>query len=139
MERTNGVLEDICAEIGYTATTALVAWYGGANLYVPASVSPLHQIAKVIGIRPAERLSAAFGTETLFIPDDVAHERARRDRIIADMAMLGMSTKEMRERTGITERRAQQIRKQLEEREIVPKARARTDDQNPFNPDRLAA
>lgn len=123
LDRTNGVLDDICAEIGYTATTALVAWYGGANLYVPESVSELHQIAKVIGIKPFERLVAAYPKETLFIPDDVAHERDRRDRIIADMVAQGLGTKAMRERTGITERRAQQIRARLEAAGVLPLVR----------------
>ena len=42
MEPKNTVLDDICAEIGYTATTALVAWYGGTVIYIPRVANTDH-------------------------------------------------------------------------------------------------
>lgn len=120
-ERTNGTLEDIGAELGFTATTALVAWFGGANLHVPETVSELHPIARVIGVKPFERLVASWGSESLWIPEAGAtDERDRRDRRIAEMVLAGKGTKAIGEATGLTERRVQQIRVRLEAIGILP-------------------
>lgn len=120
MERKNGVLEDICAEIGYGATTALVAWFGNSNLYVPEDVSPQHPIAKAIGIRPAQRLSAAWGGETLWVADGAAETRDRRDRAVAVLLGQGKGAKDIAKEVGLTERRVQQIRVRLEQTGLIP-------------------
>jgi hypothetical protein len=111
----NTILEDLGAEIGFTATTALVAWFGNNNLYVPASVSEKHPIAKAIGVRAAERLVAAWGSETLWIPDGAQEERQRRDRLIADLLVKETPVKEIAAITGIHRRRVQQIAAHLHE------------------------
>jgi hypothetical protein len=103
------ILEDIGAEIGYTGTTALVSWFGGGNLYVPASISELHPIARAIGIKAAQRLVNAWGSETLWIPDGSYEERMRRDRIIATLLNEGKSCREIATISGIHRRRVQQI------------------------------
>lgn len=120
MERTNGILEDICAEIGYGATTALVAWFGNGNLYIPETVSEQHPIAKAIGVKPLQRLSAAWGGETLWVADCAAEARDRRDRAVAILLGQGKGAKDIAREVGLTERRVQQIRVRLEQTGLIP-------------------
>ena len=110
-------MEDVAAVIGYTATTRLVNWFGGRQIYVPARATPEHPIAQAIGEVAFARLVQEFGCEILRIPFD---ELDRRDRIIADLVMLGKGSREIAEKTGLTERRVQQIRKRLEDSGILP-------------------
>ena len=123
LERTpplNTTLDDIAAEIGFTATMTLVAWYGGTHLYVPEKVSEKHAIAKTVGLRLAERLVAAHGGGMLFVPDAVSYDRTRRDRMVVEGVGRGMGTKQLAALTGLTERRVQQIRQRLEAEGLLP-------------------
>ena len=116
----NTMLDDIAAEIGFTATMTLVAWYGGMHLYVPEKISEQHAIARAVGLRHAERLAAAHGGGMLFVPGAVSFDRARRDRMVADGVRRGMGTKQLASLTGLTERRVQQIRQRLEDEGLLP-------------------
>jgi hypothetical protein len=118
--RLNGILEDISAEIGFTATSALAAWFGGLNLYIPAEIKPGHPIAAVIGITAFRRLVQNFGTEILCMPEGRQDEIDRRDRIIAEMLGSKITAKTISEKTGITLRRVQQIRSKLEASGLIP-------------------
>jgi hypothetical protein len=119
-QRLNGILEDVGAELGFTATSALAAWFGGMNLYVPGTVDPDHPIVSVIGIAPYRRLVAAFGGEVLCLPEGRQDEIDRRDRVIATMLGGGKGTKEIAGKTGLSERRVQQIRMRLENSGVIP-------------------
>ena len=116
----NTTLDDIAAEIGFTATMTLVAWYGGTHLYVPEKVSEKHAIAKAVGLRLAQRLVAAHGGGMLFVPDAVSYDRTRRDRMVVEGVGRGMGTKQLAALTGLTERRVQQIRQRLEAEGVLP-------------------
>lgn len=116
----NTTLDDIAADIGFTATMTLVAWYGGTHLYVPEKLSERHAIAKAVGLRHAERLVAAHGGGVLFVPDAVSYDRARRDRMVVEGVGQGMGTKQLAALTGLTERRVQQIRLRLEGEGLLP-------------------
>ncbi len=80
MERANGTLEDVAAEIGYTATSRLVAWFGGANLYVPATATEDHAVARLIGFPAFRRLVAEYGGTTLSCGVDRVERRLRPGR-----------------------------------------------------------
>lgn len=118
--RLNGILEDVGAELGFTATSALAAWFGGMNLYVPATASDDHPIVSVIGLKPYQRLVAAFGGEVLCLPEGRQDEIDRRDRVIAGFLGAGKGTKEIAGKTGLSERRIQQIRIRLENSGVIP-------------------
>ncbi|MDW3682950.1 hypothetical protein RA280_14570 [Cupriavidus sp. CV2] len=131
MDRTkaNGVLEDVSAEIGYTATSLLVAWFGGANLYIPATADKSHPVARLIGHAAFRHLVAAYGSETLWIPRGHLEAIDRRDRLIAERLALGAGTREIAAEFGITERRVQQLRTHVERKGLIPlilRARARS-------------
>ncbi|QRQ86264.1 hypothetical protein [Cupriavidus oxalaticus] len=122
MDRTkaNGVLEDVSAEIGYTATSLLVAWFGGANLYVPAAADENHPVSRLIGLPAFRRLVAAYGSETLAIPEGHLEEIDRRNRLIAQLIAKGKGSKEIAQITGLTERRVQQLRTKIERMDLIP-------------------
>lgn len=120
MQRPHGILEDLGAEIGFTATTALVAWFGGANLYVPSEVDPDHLLARTIGMPAFRRLVMQWGGETLWIPINHAYEIDRRSREAANLLARGMGSKAVSQALGISERRVQQLRAKLEENGMLP-------------------
>ncbi|WP_316150068.1 helix-turn-helix domain-containing protein [Cupriavidus sp. BIC8F] len=122
MDRTkaNGVLEDVSAEIGYTATSLLVAWFGGANLYIPATADENHPVARLIGHAAFRRLVAAYGSETLWIPGGHLDAMERRDRLIAERLARGAGTSEIAAEFGITERRVQQLRTHVQSKGLIP-------------------
>ena len=116
----NTILEDIGAEIGYTATSTLCGWYGGKKLSIPLNPTPEHKIAKVIGQPAFVRLVSAFGGEYIFIPKDRAQKLTRRNRIVYDMIVRGASTSEVAARIHISNMHVTNIRGGLEADQILP-------------------
>lgn len=114
----HGVIEDVGGEIGYTATTTLVTWFGGSGLYVPTIVDETHLLARLIGLPAFRRLVAAFPSESIRIPKPVnqADDRARR---VARMLIAGRTEREIAEEIGISVRRVEQIRKRLVDEGIL--------------------
>jgi hypothetical protein len=119
MERANGTLEDVAAEIGYTATSRLVAWFGGANLYVPATATEDHAVARLIGLPAFRRLVSEYGGTTLSVPGGHLEEMDRRDRLIAERLGCGTGPREIAAEFGITERRVQQLRTRIEQTGLI--------------------
>jgi hypothetical protein len=119
MNRLNGVMEDLGAELGYTAASTLAAWFAGICLYVPAKAEEKHPIAKVIGFSAYKRLVAEYGGENICLPDGWREVTDRRDREIALLLARGHTTEQVAKITGLTRRRIQQIRTHLEDTGIV--------------------
>lgn len=120
MQRPHGILEDLGAEIGFTATSALVAWFGGANLYVPGEVREDHPLARTIGLGAFKRLVALWGGETLWIPINHAYEIDKRSREAVNLLARGMGSKAVSQALGISERRVQQLRAKAESTGLLP-------------------
>lgn len=123
--KVNGVLEDIAAEIGYTATNALVDWFGGGNLYIPATAYPDHPIAQIIGFSAMRRLVKLYDGRTgnarnLWLNQGYERELARRDRMIASLYALGMGTKQIMNIANMSERHVQQVRTRVESLGLLP-------------------
>lgn len=122
MERTkpNGVLEDICAEIGFTATCLLVGEYGGGNLYVPEKVREGHTLAQIVGVAAFKRLVDAYGSRDLWIPTGALESMGYRDRIIIKRFAKGASASDIAAEFGISMRRAQQLRRAARGKKMLP-------------------
>lgn len=118
--KNHGILEDIGAEIGYTATAALVDWFGGGNLYVPLEVETGHPIENVIGEAAFRRLVKAWPGETLWLPLGYQREADRRDRMIAVLLGLGMGSKKVAAIAGMSESHVQHTRTRLERLGLLP-------------------
>lgn len=120
MAKKNGVMEDVAAEIGYTAANALVDWFGGANLRIPELATDEHVIAKVIGMPAMRRLVAmrgdAIGNERImWVPTGYERELARRDRMIGAMFVEGMTVHHIMGVTNMSKRHVEIVRAKLEE------------------------
>jgi hypothetical protein len=120
MAKKNGVMEDVAAEIGYTAANALVDWFGGANLHIPEMASEDHVIAKVIGMPAMVRLVAMQADEIgdkrmVWVPTGYERELARRDRMIGAMFVEGMSVQHIMGVTNMSKRHVEIVRAKLEE------------------------
>lgn len=118
--KNHGILEDIGAEIGYTACAALVDWFGGGNLYVPLTVETGHPIESVIGEPAFRRLVKAWPGETLWLPLGYQREADRRDRMIAVLLASGYSTRKVALIAGMSESHVQHSRLRLERAGLMP-------------------
>jgi len=123
--RPHGILEDICAEIGYEATKALVVWFGGTKLWIPPVADAEHPIARVIGLPALRRLVTWHkgrhnDERRLWIPFDDRHEVTRRDRRIAEMIADGKGSAEISATTGLSPRNIQYVRVRLVNMGVLP-------------------
>ena len=115
MELRNTTLDDISAVIGFSATLRLVAWFGdGSNLYVPVVAEEGHLLVRLLGMAAAKRLCEAWPGEHLAVPRLRDHEDDLRKRFVARMIEKGFGTREIAGMQRISERRVQQILRELE-------------------------
>ena len=115
MNNQHTILEDIGAAIGYTATTRLVGWAGGANLYVPTEASSEHPLWKVLGAPAYQRFVAAFGGDTIFIPVDSQADEIRQWNCVFRLLQDGCSYRTVCVATNLSARQVANIRRQLED------------------------
>lgn len=120
MRSQNGILEDISAEIGYTATTTLIDYLGGTSLYVPQEATAGHVIAKLIGLSAAKRLTLAYGNEVLNLPFDYRRERNQRNRLIGALIAKGTNHAEIARIAGISTKQVGHVRVELEQVGLLP-------------------
>lgn len=115
MEQQNTTLDDISAVIGFSPTLRLSAWYGnGNNLYIPDRVEDGQVLVLLLGRSAAERLSQAFPGEHLAVPRLTAYEEDVRRQRIGSLLENGFSTRKISQFERISERRVQQICRELE-------------------------
>lgn len=115
MDIQNTTLDDIAAVIGFSATLRLSAWFGnGNNLYVPDTVEDGQVLVRLIGRSAAERLTQAFGREHIAVPRLAAYEEDVRRQRIGKLLEGGFSTRQISQFERISERRVQQICRELE-------------------------
>ena len=115
MELQNTTLDDFAAVIGFSATMRLVAWFGDrGNLYIPQQAQDGQLLVKLIGISCAKRLTQEFGGQHLNVPRLRAYENDLVKRGVCIMLEHGMSTSDVANQNRMSERRVQQIMRELE-------------------------
>lgn len=120
LDKTNSVLDDISATIGYTATNALVDLLGGRTLFVPSTVIEGHYLEKVIGKSALRELVKEFGNSHIYIPEGKWRDVDRKSRRVAMLFVSGKKTLEVATIIGISHVRARQIYVELEEAGLLP-------------------
>lgn len=120
MDHRNSTADDISAVIGFTATARICSWFGRCNLYVPLTPTLTHPIARLIGVSAFERLCKEFGGDYLSLPSDRTVENDLRDRELAELLGEGYTVSEIAERIGISTRRVQQLRREIEASGLIP-------------------
>ena len=113
----NTLLDDISAEIGYTATCTLRVWYGGAALRVPRTVSQ-GALMTLIGEPALKRLIRRWAGEDLWIPQGHEQMRSQRDRDILKMSVSGWEPKQIADSLGLSRRRVEQVLEFLKTGEV---------------------
>ena len=121
MDHRNTILDDISSVIGFTLTLRVAAWFGNTNsLYVPQTVEEGQLLVMLIGRRPAEKLTEAFPGEWLAVPRLTAYEEDERRHRIALLLTRGFSTREVSKIERMSERRVQQLCRELEVAGVIP-------------------
>lgn len=124
MREQNGVLEDISAVIGFTATTRLVAIFGSApapgQLLIPVDAHPDHAITMAIGMPAMQRLVAEWGGQVIKLCSHADFHHMRLVRAVANMLKGGMPTKDVAIVVGLTERQVRNLRVEAEEIGLLP-------------------
>lgn len=120
MEIKNTTLDDLAAVVGFSAALRLSAWFGnGGNVYVPGTARENQLLTKLIGISAAKSLSEAWGSEHISIPRISQYEDDVLKREIGRMFEHGMSSREIAMHKRMSERRIQQICRELECAELI--------------------
>jgi AraC-like DNA-binding protein len=109
-------LEDIAAVVGFTATLRLSSWFGDgtSNCYVPLVAEEGQLIERLIGLPAATALSREWGGDHLAIPRLRDYEDDMRKKAIGRMFEKGFGSREIAAHLRISERRVQQICRELE-------------------------
>lgn len=120
MELRNSTLDDIAAVIGFTATLRLVVWFGDTgSVYVPVNADD-GQLVQLIGNSAARRLSKEWGGEHITVPRLTSYENDMKNRMIGHMLQKGCSAREVSHLARLSERRVQQVCRELEAAGLIP-------------------
>lgn len=93
-------LTRIARHVSAEAAEALVAAFGGADIYVPQRISPDHPLARAVGTAAARAIAALLGAGHLHVPLGIrACERARAAQILA-LSREGQSAREIARAVG---------------------------------------
>lgn len=126
MEIKNSTLDDIAVVVGFSATVRLAVWFGDVNnVYVPPDVKDDHILVRLIGKSAANRLSKTWGGKHLAIPRLTSYERDMTHRMIGHLIVKGCSTREVSHLARVSERRVQQVCRELESAGLIPVIAAR--------------
>lgn len=124
-KRLHGTIEDVGAEIGFTAAAALVDWFGGTRIWVPVQATIKSPLAPVIGLPALRRLVLMYegrmGNERLLrVPRGDQQTLVLRDKYVAGMFLRGRNVREVSRATRLSIRHIQRLRRQLEEDGALP-------------------
>lgn len=115
MELKTTMLDDLAAVIGFSATLRLAAWFGDrGNVYIPKSCKDGQLLVRLIGMPAAKLLTEKWGNEHLNIPRLGAYDDDLRRRQVGRMIEHNMRTNEIANHMRMSERRVQQIVRELE-------------------------
>lgn len=116
MKLQKTTLEDISAVIGFTATLRLSAWFGDRTspCYVPSVAAEGQLIARLVGLPAAKALSKEWGGEHIAVARVLEYEQDIRKKAVGRMFEKGFGSREIAAHLRISERRVQQICRELE-------------------------
>lgn len=119
-EFINGIMEDICREIGFEASVRLAAVHGGRTLYVPMQCAITHPLHALLGEKPYLAFVDLYGGETLTVPKLEAFDRWRRVRGVSDLLKRGIPRRDVAKILGLTERQIINLAAMAEEIGLLP-------------------
>jgi len=115
MELKNTTLDDLASVIGFSATIRLAAWFGDrGNVYIPNKCEEGQLLVKLIGMSAAKKLTEEWGHQHMSIPRISQYEDDLVKREIGRLLEHHMATREIANSKRMSERRIQQICRELE-------------------------
>lgn len=115
MELKNTTLDDLSSVIGFSATLRLVAWFGDrGNVYIPNCCEEGQLLVKLIGLSAAKKLTQEWGHQHINIPRISQYEDDLNKREIGRFLSHKMGSREIANTKRMSERRVQQICRELE-------------------------
>lgn len=97
------LLNRIANVAGENAAIALGRARAGERIYIPERMTADHWLAELVGLEAASKISAAFGSQKMEIPQSVAGDKRRRAAAIADLIDRGYSTNAIARTLGISQ------------------------------------
>lgn len=85
------VLRRIAEDCGLSTALAFAREFGGAEIYIPATVPDDHKLAKALGLKAARRVAEILGQGKIIVPLGPASDGRKRRAEIARMIDNGMS------------------------------------------------
>lgn len=120
MDLKNTTLDDLASVIGFSATIRLAAWFGDrGNVYIPSACEEGQLLVKLIGMSAAKKLTEEWGQQHMSIPRITQYEDDLLKREIGRLLELKMATREIGNAKRISERRVQQICRELEQQGLI--------------------
>lgn len=102
-------LRELVDVIGITAAQKLVNEFGGLRLTVPVKMPEQHPLAQLLGLESARKLSHHYAQERLDVPKALSAIQAARNHQMRIDHARGVSTRQLAQREGLTERRVWEI------------------------------
>ena len=144
MQASNTTLDDISAVIGFTGALHLSAWFGGGNnLYIPDTIDDGHFIARLLGLKNAQRLVDEWSNQHLTVPSMKTYAELLKRKQIGRQFEMGFGSREIATQFRMTERRVQQICRELEAAGLIavigPVTRTERERSAAFSPSIIAS
>jgi hypothetical protein len=119
MNQKNTTLDDLSALIGFSATVKLAAWFGGISLWIPDVVEEGQVLVRLVGMSSAAKLTQEWGCSFVYMPPLNAYEDEVQRRQIGRMLEKGFGSKEIARHNRLSERRVQQLARELEQQGLI--------------------
>lgn len=120
MNFINGIMEDICREIGFEAAVRLAAVHGSRQLYVPGITTDDHPLCKLLGAKPFAAFVALYGGETISVPKIESFDRWRRVRAVSELLSRGLRRHDIAKALGMSERQVGNLQAMAEDIGLIP-------------------
>ena len=104
MSRLPPALKQVEARFGEPAALAVANSYSGRCVYVPATMTQDHPIARELGLELAAGLAELYGGEMLDVPRCSELERERRNDRLVKAREAGATISELVVRFGLSRR-----------------------------------
>ena len=111
-----GILADIARVAGNGAAVKLAQARGGTDMEIPKNPGPGSQLAKIVGVEAARKITKEIGHGRLFIPMGVWRGQKARRRAAAELSDKGLSAPKVALATDMSARNVHRVRNGMRER-----------------------
>lgn len=116
--------DDIIAWVRFVGgdTDCFMRYFAGHCLYVPNSVARDHPLSQCLGHATATKLCEHVGSYRFSVPSDAASRAEEKRLLVLILSLARRSVNEMASAAEVTVRRICQIRRELNDAGLLPRA-----------------